>query len=70
MNAHGQIVIEPQYFKVEDFHNGFSIVTFNNKPVPLDNLGRLLMKHLFNFVGKFKEQKARARLVPEMGIYR
>jgi hypothetical protein len=67
MNTAGEVVIEPQYYKVEDYYNGFSIATFNNKPVPLDNLGRLLMKHLFNFVGKFEERKARARLVSKWG---
>ncbi|RMG76804.1 MAG: WG repeat-containing protein, partial [Bacteroidetes bacterium] len=63
MDATGEIVIEPQYYEAEDFHNGFSRVRFNNKLVPLDSLGRLLMKHLFNFVGLFEEGFAKAQLV-------
>ena len=60
MNQAGQVVIEPQYYEAENFYNGFSRVRFNNKLVPLDSLGRLLMKHLFNFVGNFEEELAMA----------
>ena len=63
INAEGDIVIEPQYFEAEDFYNDFSRVRFNNKLVPLDHLGRLLMKHSFNHVGYFEEGLAKAQLV-------
>ena len=53
MNIEGKVVIEPQYLEVEDFYNDFSRVRFNNKLVPLDCMGRLLMKHIFNHVGYF-----------------
>ncbi len=49
----GAIVIEPQYLEAEDFYKGFSRVRFNNKLVPLDSQGRLLLKHSFNYVGYF-----------------
>ena len=63
INAEGQVMIEPQYFEVEDFYNDFSRVRFNNKLVPLDSLGRLLMKHIFNHVGHFEDGLAKAQLV-------
>lgn len=40
MNASGEVVIEPQYLEVGDFHNGFARVRLNDQWVPMDTLGR------------------------------
>ena len=63
MDASGETVIEPQYFQVEDFYNGYSRILFNDKPVHLDAVGRLLMKHSFKYVGLFEENLAKVQLV-------
>ncbi|MBK6902659.1 MAG: WG repeat-containing protein [Saprospirales bacterium] len=45
IDAHGAVVIEPQYFEADDFYAGFSRVRLNNRLVPMDALGRLLLRH-------------------------
>jgi hypothetical protein len=67
INDEGEVVIEAQYFEAEDFYNGFSRVKFNDKLVPLDSMGRLLLKHLFNHVSLFEEHLACAKLVSLWG---
>ena len=48
INAQGDMAIEPQFLEAEDFYNGFSRVLLNDRLVPMDKLGRLLMKRMFN----------------------
>jgi len=68
MDATGEVVIEPQYYAVEDFYNGFSRVQLNDRLVPLDEMGRLLMRRFFNYVGLFEEHMAKVRLVQHWGF--
>ena len=68
INAEGTVVIEPQYYDAEAFYNNFSRVRFNDKLVPLDCMGRLLMKHLFNHVGYFEDGLAKVQLVKRWGF--
>ena len=67
IDATGQTVIQPQYIEAEPFTGDFSRVRFNDKLVPLDRLGRLLLRHVFNFVGHFSEGRARVMLVQRWG---
>jgi hypothetical protein len=47
INATGEVVIEPQYLEAGEFHNGFARVRLNDQWVPMDALGRLLLKRIY-----------------------
>ena len=68
IDADGEIVVEPQYPKVEDFHNGFARVRVFDRLVFIDALGRPLFKNLFNFIGLMEEGLARVQLVNLWGF--
>ena len=47
IDADGEIIIEPQYLQVEDFHNNFARVKVFDKILLMDEAGRLLLKRVF-----------------------
>ena len=49
MDADGEVAIEPQFFEVADFRNGFSKTILNDRWALLDTQGRLFFKKLNSF---------------------
>ncbi len=68
IDSDGEIVIEPQFFDVAEFRNGFSKALFNDKWALLDSVGRLFIKRLYHFIGTAEEDFVRVQLVFRWGF--
>ncbi|EAI7263009.1 WG repeat-containing protein, partial [Campylobacter lari] len=55
IDKNGDFIIKPQYDEVRDFHNGLSVVKFNDKYGFINKNGDFIIKPQFDYIGNFKK---------------
>ncbi|MCB0637406.1 MAG: WG repeat-containing protein, partial [Lewinella sp.] len=67
-NEDGEVIVAPQYLAAEDYQENMTLVELIDRWVPLDWLGRPLLKQLFREIFPYHNGRARVQLASNWGF--